>query len=78
MMNKLLEASKCMAKASELLREVVEEEAHNKIEEAVENTDKSTIQIILKGKLAKDDNLSEQLKKDLEEMLNDITEKRES
>lgn len=78
MMEKILEASKCMAKASELLREVVEDEVHNKKEDDVENTNKSTIQIILKGKLAKDDDLSEQFKKDLEEMLNDITEKRES
>lgn len=78
MMEKILEASKYMAKASELLREVVEEEVHNKKEDDVENTNKSTIQIILKGKLANDDELSDELKKDLEEMLNDITEKRES
>lgn len=78
MMEKILEASELLMKASKLLREVADEEVHNKINEAVENTDKSTIQIILKGKLAKDDDLSEQLKKDLEEMLNDITEKRES
>ena len=78
MMEKILEASELLMKASKLLREVADEELHNKVKEAVENTDNSTIQIILKGKLAKDDDLSEQLKKDLEEMLNDITEKRES
>ena len=45
-------------------------------EEAKEEATKS-IKVVLKG--IKDDNdLPEQLKKDLEEMLNDITEKRES
>ena len=77
MREKILEASELLMKASDLLREAVKEDTVNVLKEAAEKENKSTIQIILKGNLAKDDNLSEELKKDLEEMLNDFTEKRE-
>lgn len=66
---------KCITE--EELKEIKEsvKEAKEKVEEI--NNSTKRIKVILKG-IKDDDDLPEQLKKDLEEMLNDITEKRES
>ena len=66
---------KCITE--EELKEIKEtvKEAKEKVDKIKNNT--KSIKVILKG-IKEDDDLPEQLKKDLEEMLNDFTEKRES
>ena len=63
-LEKIMEASEYMKKASDLLLEVVEEETKPKIKITIENENK--------GPFENMDDLVEKFSKDLEEMLNDI------
>lgn len=72
------ECAKEYGKHMKCITEEELKEIKKTVKEAKEEAEKATksIKVVLKG--IKEDDLSEQFKKDLEEMLNDITEKRES